>query len=63
MQPTLAFLFLHLLFVAKTPTDRSSDERRRVSDVVEAFSLDEVSHVGRKVLVVSLNVVLQYQTA
>ena len=46
-----------------TPTDRSSDERRGVSDVVEAFSFDEVRHVGREVLVVSLNIVLQDQTA
>lgn len=44
-----------------TPTDRGSDEWRRVSDVVQAFSLDEIRHVGREVLVVGLDVVLQYQ--
>lgn len=58
-----SFLFPHLLFLTQTPTDRSSDQRRRVSDVVQAFSFDEVSHVGREVLVVSLNIVLQYETA
>lgn len=50
-------------FLAQAPTDSSSDERRRVSDVVEAFSFDEVSHIGREVLVMSLHVVLQNQTA
>lgn len=54
---------LHFSFSVKTPTDRSSDERWRVSDVVEAFSFDEVSHSGREVMVVSLNIVLQDQTA
>lgn len=49
--------------LTQTPTDRGSDERRRVSDVVQAFSFDEVRHVGREVLVVGLHVVLQDQTA
>lgn len=49
--------------LTQTPTDRGSDERRRVSDVVQAFSFDEVRHVGREVLVVGLHIVLQDQAA
>lgn len=45
--------------MSHTLTDRSSDEWRRISDVVEAFSFDEVGHVRGEVLVVSLHVVLQ----
>lgn len=44
-------------------TDGGADERGRVSDVVETLSLDEVGHGGRKVLVMSLHVVFQDQTA
>lgn len=44
-------------------TDGGADERRRVSDVVETLSLDEVGHGRREVLVVSLHVVLENQTA
>lgn len=49
--------------LTQTPTDRGSDERRGVSDVVQAFSFDEVGHVGREVLVVGLHIVLQDQAA
>lgn len=47
----------------KTPTDCGSDERGRIADVVEAFSLDEISHVRRETLIMSLDVVFQYQAA
>lgn len=52
--------FTHTL--SHTHTDCSSDEWRRISNVVEAFSLDELGHVRREVLVVSFDVVLQNQT-
>jgi len=55
-------LFLHLPSFTHTPTDCSSDKRRGVSNVVEAFSFDEVGHVRREVLVVSFHIVLQNQT-
>ena len=44
-------------------TDSGADERGGVSDVVEAFLFDEVGHRRREVLVVSLHVILQDQTA
>lgn len=47
----------------KAPTDCGSDERWRISNVVETFSLDEISHVGREILIMSLNIVFQYQAA
>lgn len=46
---------------SRTRTNCSSDERRRVSDVVQAFSLDEIRHIRWEVLVVGLDVVLQDQ--
>lgn len=44
-------------------TDGGTDERRGVTDVVEAFLLDEVSNSWGEILVVGLNIVLQNQTA
>ena len=44
-------------------TDGGTYERRGVADVVETFLLDKVSNSWGKVLVVGLNIVLQYQTA
>ena len=44
-------------------TNGGSDERRGVTDVVETFLLDEVSNRWGEVLVVGLDIVLQYQTA
>lgn len=44
-------------------TDGGTYERRGVADVVETFLLDEVSNSWGEVLVVGLNIVLQYQTA
>lgn len=68
MRSLLCFLSTPFLFHSLTHThtythtDCSSDEWRRISDVVEAFSLDEIGHIGREVLVVSFDVVLQNQT-
>lgn len=42
-------------------THSSSDEGRRVSDVLEALTLDEIRHAIREVLIVSFHIVLQYQ--
>lgn len=44
-------------------TNGGTDERRGVANVVETFLLDEVSDSWGEVLVVGLNIVLQYQTA
>lgn len=44
-------------------TNGGTDERRGVANVVETFLLDEVSNRWGEVLVVGLNIVLQYQTA
>lgn len=44
-----------------TLTYGSSDQWRGVPDVVEAFALDEIGHIGGEVLVVCLHIVLQYE--
>ena len=49
--------------VSHTLTNSGSDERGRITDVVQTLSLDEICHGRWKVLVVSLHIVLQDQTA
>lgn len=44
-------------------TNGGTDERRGVTDVIETFLLDEVRNAWGEVLVMCLNIVLQYQTA
>jgi len=46
-----------------TRTYGSSDQWRRVPNVVKAFALDEIGHIGGEVLVVGLDIVLQNQAA
>lgn len=53
----------HNAAVSAKLTNGGSDEWGRITNVVQTLSLDEICHGRRKVLVVSLHIVLQDQTA
>lgn len=53
----------HSAAVSAKLTNSGSDEWGRITNVVQTLSLDEICHGRRKVLVVSLHIVLQDQTA
>ena len=44
-------------------TNSGADERRRVTDVLEALALDEITHAIREVLIVGFHIVFQNQPA